>query len=51
METENETSEPATDGRNLILSPQGDRRDEPDLLRSLEKINGKIGKTLSRLGA
>ncbi|MBN1243258.1 MAG: AbrB/MazE/SpoVT family DNA-binding domain-containing protein [Spirochaetales bacterium] len=45
------TFELTTDGRNLILSPQGDRRDEPDLLRSLEKINGKFGNVLSGLGA
>jgi len=45
------TFELTTDGRNLILSPQGGRRDEPDLLRSLEKINGKFGNALSRLGA
>ena len=40
----------ATDGKNLILSPQVENCQEKNILHSLEKINKKYGKVLKRLG-
>jgi antitoxin component of MazEF toxin-antitoxin module len=42
--------EVTTDGRNIIISPQGHERAEATLLDALEKINKKHGSVLSRLG-
>ena len=39
-----------TDGKNIILSPQIESRQEVDILKSLEKINQKYHKTLRKLG-
>ncbi|QQO07571.1 AbrB/MazE/SpoVT family DNA-binding domain-containing protein [Breznakiella homolactica] len=39
-----------TDGKNIIVSPQNEAKEEGDILRSLEKINRKYGKTLKKLG-
>ena len=54
MEMLNITSETtfdlATDGRNLILSPQVENQPETDILHSLEKINKRYGTVLKRLG-
>lgn len=44
------TFELATDGRNLVLSPQSSRTDEEDIMESLEKINKSYGNVLRRLG-
>jgi len=38
-----------TDGKNLIISPQHDELAEEKLKTSLNKINNKFGKTLSKL--
>lgn len=38
-----------TDGKNLIISPQLDELAEEKIKTSLEKINRKFGKTLSKL--
>lgn len=38
-----------TDGKNLIISPQRDEQTEEKLKNSLNKINQKFGKTLSKL--
>jgi len=38
-----------TDGKNLIISPQLDEQAEEKVKNSLEKINRKFGKTLSKL--
>ncbi|MEW6548583.1 MAG: AbrB/MazE/SpoVT family DNA-binding domain-containing protein [Spirochaetota bacterium] len=40
----------ATDGKNLILSPQADGNGDQDILKSLEKINKRYGQALRRLG-
>jgi antitoxin component of MazEF toxin-antitoxin module len=46
-----ETSfELSTDGRNLILSPQGEVSQEKCVLESLEKINKKYSRVLAKLG-
>jgi len=42
--------EVTTDGKNIIISPQGTQRAEVTLLESLERINRRHGKTLERLG-
>ena len=42
--------EVTTDGRNIIISPQGNEREEDTLLQALEKINQKHGSVLARLG-
>ena len=42
--------EVTTDGRNIIISPQGNERAEATLLQALEKINQKHGSVLARLG-
>jgi antitoxin component of MazEF toxin-antitoxin module len=48
----NETSfELSTDGKNIILSPQNVTDQESNILDSLEKINGKYGNVLKKLGA
>jgi hypothetical protein len=44
------TSELTTDGRNLVLSPQSSRKDEEDIMASLEQINKSYGNVLRRLG-
>jgi antitoxin component of MazEF toxin-antitoxin module len=44
------TFELTTDGRNLVLSPQSSRKDEEDILVSLEKINKSYKNVLGRLG-
>ena len=38
-----------TDGRNLIISPQLDELAEENVKKSLDKINRKFGKTLTKL--
>ena len=38
-----------TDGKNLIISPQTDEEAENKVNNSLDKINRKFGKTLSKL--
>lgn len=38
-----------TDGRNIIVSPQSDAEGESDVLKALERINKKHGRTLRRL--
>ncbi|MDR0485205.1 MAG: AbrB/MazE/SpoVT family DNA-binding domain-containing protein [Elusimicrobiota bacterium] len=38
-----------TDGKNLILSPQTDMKQEADIIKSLEKINIKYGNILKKL--
>ena len=38
-----------TDGKNLIISPQTDEQAEKKIKNSLDKINKKFGKTLSKL--
>jgi antitoxin component of MazEF toxin-antitoxin module len=49
------TNEPSfelsTDGKNIILSPQNVTNQESNILDSLEKINGKYGNVLKKLGA
>jgi hypothetical protein len=40
----------ATDGRNLILSPQTEEIPENAISESLKNINAKYGKVLQRLG-
>jgi antitoxin component of MazEF toxin-antitoxin module len=40
----------STDGKNLILSPQIEDNQEINIINSLEKINRKYGKVLTRLG-
>jgi len=42
--------EVTTDGRNIIISPQGTADAEETLLESLEKINRKHGTVLRKLG-
>ncbi|MEW5814464.1 MAG: AbrB/MazE/SpoVT family DNA-binding domain-containing protein [Spirochaetota bacterium] len=42
--------EVTTDGRNIIISPQGVVDAEATLLASLEKINRKHGSVLKKLG-
>jgi antitoxin component of MazEF toxin-antitoxin module len=39
-----------TDGRNIIISPQGVANAEGTLLDALEKINRKHGSVLRKLG-
>ena len=39
-----------TDGKNLIISPQSSNTEESDVLRVLERVNHKFGRTLKRLG-
>lgn len=39
-----------TDGRNIIISPQGVANAERTLLDALEKINRKHGSVLRKLG-
>ena len=46
---ENTILEIKTDGKNLIISPQADELAEEKIKTSLEKINKKFGKTLSKL--
>jgi antitoxin component of MazEF toxin-antitoxin module len=47
----NETSfELSTAGKNIILSPQNVTNQENNILDSLEKINGKYGNVLKKLG-
>jgi len=48
--TNDTTFELSTDGRNIILSPQIKNTQGNDILKSLEKINGKYGSVLKRLG-
>ncbi|MES0488992.1 MAG: AbrB/MazE/SpoVT family DNA-binding domain-containing protein [Leptospirales bacterium] len=38
-----------TDGKNLIISPQTDEQAEEKVKNSLDKINRKFSKTLSKL--
>jgi len=38
-----------TDGKNLIISPQSDEQAEEKVKSSLDKINRKFSKTLSKL--
>ena len=38
-----------TDGRNLIISPKLDELAEENVKKSLDKINRKFGKTLTKL--
>ncbi len=42
--------EVTTDGKNIIISPQGSPSAEKDLLASLERINNRHGSVLKRLG-
>lgn len=42
--------EVTTDGRNIIISPQGAADSEATLLESLEKINSGHGSVLRKLG-
>ncbi len=42
--------EVTTDGTNLILSPTSPQATDGDILHSLEKINGRFGPALRRLG-
>jgi len=42
--------EVTTDGRNIIISPQGSEEAEATLLQALERINQKHGSVLSKLG-
>jgi antitoxin component of MazEF toxin-antitoxin module len=39
----------ATDGKNLIISPQSAEHDENDILESLQRINRKHRKVLKKL--
>ena len=48
--TNETTFELSTDGKNLILSPQNEHRQEKNILNSLEKINKKYSAVLKRLG-
>ena len=48
--TNETTFELSTDGKNIILSPQVKNKQGNDILKSLEKINGKYGSVLKRLG-
>ena len=47
--TNETTFELSTDGKNIILSPQGKKTQEKDILHSLEKINKKYKIILKRL--
>lgn len=42
--------EVTTDGKNIIISPQGAENAEQSLLESLARINSKHGSVLRRLG-
>ncbi len=42
--------EVTTDGKNIIISPQGSMKAEATLLDALEKINRKHGTVLAKLG-
>jgi antitoxin component of MazEF toxin-antitoxin module len=42
--------EVTTDGKNIIISPQGSPSAGKDLLASLERINNRHGSVLKRLG-
>jgi antitoxin MazE len=42
--------EVTTDGRNIIISPQGVAKAEGTLLDALERINNKHGSVLRKLG-
>jgi antitoxin MazE len=41
--------EVSTDGKNLVLSPAPDARQEARIKSSLEKVNRKHGRTLKKL--
>jgi len=40
----------ATDGRNIIISPQADPRGEDEVREALERVNKRHGAALRRLG-
>ena len=40
----------STDGKNIILSPQVNKTQGNDIMKSLEKINKKYGSVLKQLG-
>jgi len=48
--TNETTFELTTDGKNLILSPQGKHNNEKNIMESLKKINKKYGNILMKLG-
>jgi antitoxin component of MazEF toxin-antitoxin module len=48
--TNETTFELSTDGKNLILSPQIEDKQEEAIIYSLKKINKKYGTVLNRLG-